>query len=176
MFADNIKNFNTNNVIILDPIKNSMIEQSIFYKLLYSNEFITFNGIFLYFQLENVSFNKDRIYLTKDNQNNLNILNNIINVENRLFNIMNSKKNKNYKLRDVIYNNNIKFSKTDIDFNKFNKFNKISKTDIDFNEFNSISDKNKHHFILKLSGFWETNENIGLTFKIIKINKFLDLT
>ena len=161
MFSDNIENFNINNVIISDAIKNSMIEQSLFYKLLYSNDFITFNGIYLYFQLENINYNKDRIILIKDNQNNLNILNNIIDIETSLFNIMNSNKKKNYKLSELINNNNIKFSKSDIDnIHKFNQFNDI----------------NKHNFILKISGFWETNDNIGITFKIIKVNKVLNLS
>lgn len=179
MFADNIENFNTNNVIISDAIKNSMIEHSLFYKFLYSNEFVTFNGIFLYFQLENINFNKDRIILTKDNENNLNVLNNIIDIEKKLFNIINSNKIKNYKLRELINNNNIKFSKSDIDnineFNEFNEFNECNEFN-EFKKFNEFNEFNKHHFILKLSGFWETNENIGITFKIIKINKFLDLT
>jgi hypothetical protein len=166
MFAENIENFNNNNVILMYAIKNSMIEHSLFYKFLYSNDFITFNGIFLHFQLENISFNKDRIILTKNNENNKNVLNNIINVENKLFNIINSNKIKNYKLSELINNNNIKFSKSDID--NINDFNEC-------NECIECNECNKHHFILKLSGFWETNENIGITFKIIKINKFLDL-
>lgn len=68
------------------------------------------------------------------------------------------KKNKNYKLKEIITNNNIKFNNSDVD-------------NVDnYTDFNSLKD---NFFILKLSGFWETNENIGLTFKIIKLHKEL---
>lgn len=180
MFADAIENFNSNNVIISDPIKNSMIEQSLFYKFLYSNEFVSFNGIFLYFQLENISFNKDRIILSKDNQNNINIFNLIINIENSLFNIININKKKNYKLKELINNNNIKFSKSDIynihEFNQLEELEKLEKSGelTELKKLEEFSKKIKHNFILKLSGIWETNDNIGITFKIILINKILD--
>ena len=38
---------------------------------------------------------------------------------------------------------------------------------------NIASNSNYHYFILKISGLWETRENIGMTFKIIKINNYL---
>ena len=33
---------------------------------------------------------------------------------------------------------------------------------------------NNKLFILKLSGIWETKDNLGLTFKIILVNKYID--
>lgn len=156
MFTDNINNIDYNNIIISDPIKNSMLEQSLFYKFLYSKEFVTFNGIFLLFKLQDIQYNKDKIIFNSKINNKT--LDQIIKIEKNLFDLFNSKKNKNYKLKEIITNNNIKFNNSDVD-------------NVDnYTDFNSLKD---NFFILKLSGFWETNENIGLTFKIIKLHKEL---
>lgn len=156
MFTDNINNIDYNNIIISDPIKNSMLEQSLFYKFLYSKEYVTFNGIFLLFKLQDIQYNKDKIIFNSKINNKT--LDQIIKIEKNLFDLFNSKKNKNYKLKEIITNNNIKFNNSDVD-------------NVDnYTDFNSLKD---NFFILKLSGFWETNENIGLTFKIIKLHKEL---
>ena len=156
MFSENIYNIDYNNIIISDPIKNSLIEQSLFYKLFYSKEYITFNGIFLLFKFENITMNKDKIIFNNYNENNKNTLEKIIMIEKNILEILKTKKNKIFKLKEIITNNNIKFNKSDID--------NIN----DYNEFNELND---NLFILKLSGLWETNDNIGLTFKIIKLSK-----
>jgi len=60
-------------------------------------------------------------------------------------------------------------------FNNFNNFNNLkllSNSNIVSN-FNIASNSNNHYFILKISGLWETRENIGMTFKIVKINNYL---
>jgi len=53
--------------------------------------------------------------------------------------------------------------------NKFNNFNNLKL----LSNSNIASNSNYHYFILKISGLWETRENIGMTFKIIKINNYL---
>ena len=96
MLVDNIDNINYDNIIINDPIKNSMIEESLFYKFLYSKEYVTFNGIFLLFKLEDIHYSKDKIIFDNINENNTKILNNIIDIESKLFDIFNNKKKKNF--------------------------------------------------------------------------------
>ncbi len=43
----NIDDFNKNNIIFNEPIKNSIIINSNFIKIVYADEIIVFNGIFL---------------------------------------------------------------------------------------------------------------------------------
>jgi hypothetical protein len=40
------------------------------------------------------------------------------------------------------------------------------------NNVNTITTKNTH-VVLKISGLWESKESIGLTFKFIFVNKYL---
>ena len=42
------------------------------------------------------------------------------------------------------------------------------------NNVNTISTKN-NHFVLKISGLWESKDSIGLTFKFIIANKYLQI-
>ena len=90
MFTDNINNIDYNNIIISDPIKNSMLEQSLFYKFLYSKEYVTFNGIFLLFKLQDIQYNKDKIIFNSKINNKT--LDQIIKIEKNLFDLFNSKK------------------------------------------------------------------------------------
>ena len=45
MFAEDLENIDYNNIIICDPIKNSIIDYSSFYKIIYSNSYISYNGL-----------------------------------------------------------------------------------------------------------------------------------
>ena len=52
-------------VIDDEMIKNNIIPQSFFYKIIYSNNFITLNGLYILFELKNYSLNKEKIYFSK---------------------------------------------------------------------------------------------------------------
>ena len=174
MFAENIENLDYNNIIICDPIKNSIIEQSNFYKIIYSNRYVSYNGLYVLFNIDNIQINKDKINFTNNNNNN-NILNELIKLEEYIIKqCINSKvKNINYKLREYLANNSFKFVYND-DINKFNSLNKKFINNLISNNIDNNIDNNSF-FILKISGLWETRENIGMTFKIIKINKYLSI-
>ena len=70
MFAENIEDIDFNNIIINEPIKNSVIDHSNFYKVIYSNKNITLNGLFCLFKLNNINIVKDKILLNNNNANN----------------------------------------------------------------------------------------------------------
>lgn len=165
MFAENIEDIDFNNIIINEPIKNSVIDHSNFYKVIYSNKNITLNGVFCLFKLNNINIVKDKILLNNNNANN-DVLKKIILIENTLFNLSNvNNKTKIYKLYELINNNYIKFTLNNDDI-----------VDTPLLDINNTIDNNSHHFILKISGLWETKENIGITFKIIKITNYLDFS
>ena len=61
MISEYINNIDKNNIVVCDPIKNSIIQYSSFYKLIYTNEIITMNGIYILFDLNNVKICIDKI-------------------------------------------------------------------------------------------------------------------
>ena len=62
MFAENIDNININNIIISDPIKNSVMQYSNFYKIVFSNNIISYNGLYISFDLNDITLNREKFY------------------------------------------------------------------------------------------------------------------
>ena len=50
--------FDPHNIIISDKTKNNVMTESDFYRLIWSNEYCSTNGIFIYFNLKNVRIEK----------------------------------------------------------------------------------------------------------------------
>lgn len=176
MFAEDLENIDYNNIIICDPIKNSIIDYSSFYKIIYSNSYISYNGLFTIFKVNNVTINKDKVFFNNNNDDENNIVfNKLKHIEEHITKLSSKSKIKkiNYKLRDFLNNNYFKFVNND-DMNKFNNFNNFNNLKL-LSNYNSsvVSNSDYHYFILKISGLWETRENIGMTFKIVKINNYL---
>jgi len=152
MIAENIENINTNHIIICDPIKNSVMQYSNFYKIVYSNELISLNGLYILFKLHNINQNKEKILFNySDNKTHID---KISDIENYILNLIYSNKNKVYKISELLNNGFIKYCYNDSSINNINYNN------------NKYSNKS---LILKISGLWETKENIGVTFKIILV-------
>lgn len=170
MFAEDLENIDYNNIIICDPIKNSIIDYSSFYKIIYSNSYISYNGVFTIFKVNNLTINKDKVFFNNNNDENNIVFNKLKQIEEHITKLCSKSKIKkiNYKLKDFLNNNYFKFVNND-DMNKFNNFNNLKL----LSNSNIASNSNYHYFILKISGLWETRENIGMTFKIIKINNYL---
>ena len=157
MIAENIENISTNNIIICDPIKNSIMQHSNFYKIVYSNNLLSLNGLYILFNLKMINQNKDKIIFNYlDNKF---IIDQIAIIEEYILNLINSNKNKIYKITELLTNGYIKYCYND----------NLSYDNISYNSINSTN-SNKS-LILKISGLWETKENIGITFKIILIEK-----
>ena len=176
MFAEDLENIDYNNIIICDPIKNSIIDYSSFYKIIYSNSYTSYNGLFTIFKVNNVTINKDKVFFNNNNDDENNIVfNKLKHIEEHITKLSSKSKIKkiNYKLRDFLNNNYFKFVNND-DMNKFNNFNNFNNLKL-LSNYNSsvVSNSDYHYFILKISGLWETRENIGMTFKIVKINNYL---
>ena len=114
---------NTNNIYFNDSIKNTIMDNSKFIRILYSDENIILNGLFLkIYKIENININ---IMLEKINS-----------IENNLLSRYNKNKYKVNKIREQL---NYLLKKKSQD--------KI--------------------FILKISGIWETETMIGITYKFI---------
>tara|TARA_B110000977_G_C11077128_1_gene491630 strand:- start:1121 stop:1618 length:498 start_codon:yes stop_codon:yes gene_type:complete len=162
MIAQNTEDLNTDHIIICDPIKNSIMQYSNFYKIVYSNEVLSLNGLYLLFGLKKINQNKEKIIFNYSE--NRSMIDKIAYIEEYILNLINSNKNRIYKITELLTNGYIKYCYND------NSINNIT-----FNNCNNV-DKS---LILKISGLWETKENIGVTFKIILVEdsiSFMDNT
>ena len=152
MIAENVEDINLNHIIICDPIKNSVMQYSNFYKIVYSNELLSLNGLYILFNLNKINQNKEKI-LFQYSDNKISI-DKIAYIEEYILNLINSNKNRIYKITELLNKGYIKYCYND------NSINNITS-----NNFNNVNKS----LILKISGLWETKENIGVTFKIILV-------
>jgi len=144
-----IEQYDDNNIYFCESIKNNIINDGSFIRILYSTHLFVMNGIYLYINLNDVNiekfYNKYKcnfnIPLNKDLIKNLKVIE-----ENVLKKITINNKIPQYKIYEQLKNGHIKV----------------------FCENNNIKFNNQ--FILKISGIWETPTNYGLTYKFIKIN------
>ena len=140
-----IEQYDNNNLIFCEPVKNNIMNNGNFIRILYSTPNMILNGVYLLINLCDVHFEK---YYNKYKCN---------------FNISNHK--------DII--DSIKIIEEDI-LKKY-KVNKIPLFKIyeQFSSgyikiFSDFENKPKYSFVLKISGIWETQINYGLTYKFIK--------
>ena len=159
MISENLQNLNYESIILNEPIKNSAVQYNYFYKLLYSTNIVSLTSIFLLFELNNLSFENDKIRFDKTTLNN-SVLSKLIELEEHVLNLIVDSKNKLYKLKEIYENQFFKYSLSD----EYENLNRYS----------YLKDLNNINFIIKISGIWESKDSIGLTFKFIKVNKFID--
>ena len=139
--------FDINNIFFLDRVKNTVMENSNFSRVIYSNETFSLNGIFVSFDIKlyNIekSFNKYKCLF--DIKNHDDIVIKISNIEQHIMNRYKfEKKTPIYRIKDQLTNGFLKI-------------------------FNEILYKEKNEFILKIYGIWETDTEYGLTYKFISV-------
>ncbi len=159
MISENLQNLNYESIILNEPIKNSAVQYNYFYKLLYSTHIVSLTSIFLLFELNNLSFENDKIKFDRNTLNN-SVFSKLIELEDHILNLIVDSKNKLYKLKEIYENQFFKFSLSDDNEN--------------INSYNYLKHLNNRTFIIKISGIWESKDSIGLTFKFIKVNKFVE--
>jgi hypothetical protein len=142
-----IENYNSNNILFCDPIKNNIMNDGNFIRIIYSTDVITFNGIYLLINLYDCScekyYNKIKCMFNSNNQKDL--IEKLKSIEEDILKKYKSNKIPSYKIFDQINSGFIKI-------------------------YSEITNKSNNLFILKISGIWETNTHYGLTYKFIKTN------
>ena len=142
-----LEQYDDNCVYFCEPIKNNIMNDGYFIRILYSTHNLVLNGIYLHISLNDITCEK---YYNKYKCSfNVNINKELIDKikvieESLLQKIEINTKVPQMKIYEQIKNGNIKL----------------------FNEVNDSCCS----FILKISGIWETSTNYGLTYKFIKIN------
>ena len=143
-----IDQYDDNNIFFCESIKNNIMIEGNFIRILYSTYDITLNGIYLLIQFNDVVTEKyyNKIKCSFNVHNNKELIEKIKTIEeNLLKKIGINNKIPQYKIYEQLMNGHIKF-------------------------FSNNNLKNNGSFILKISGIWETQMNYGLTYKFTKIN------
>jgi hypothetical protein len=157
-----IEQFNPNNVYFLEPIKNNIMNNSNFIRIIYSTSSFVLNGVFLLVKLDTVViekyFNKLKCLFNINECQNL--INQLKNIEETILNRVSTNKIKKYKISQQISSGIIRIFLNDT--NKYNKLNCLSQDHI-------MTTMYDNSFILKISGLWETESEIGITYKFIKL-------
>ena len=142
-----IEQYNNDFIFFCEPIKNNVMNEGNFIRILYSSDTMVLNGIYLLITLSDITCEK---YYNKYKCN---------------FNFYNHK--------EII--EKLKIIEEDI-LKKY-KTNKIPSHKIfeqlkagHIKIFNDSGNMSSCSFILKISGIWETQSNYGLTYKFVKIN------
>jgi len=146
----NLQQYNENYIYFCEPIKNNIMQDGVFIRILYSTPIVTFNGIYFEIFLYDTSFekyyNKYKCNFNMSHLQNRELIDKIkIMEENILHKYSIPNKIPNYKIYDHIKNGNIKI-------------------------FCDSVPKNNSILILKISGLWETSNNYGLTYKFIYLH------
>jgi len=158
MICEPLESINYESIIINEAVKNSVLQYNNFYKLIYSTNIVVLTSIFIIFELTHVTIENDSISFNKNNHN-FEVFNKLIALEEYLLKLLNSHKTKLYKFKEIYDNKTFRFV--------FNEFNEMLENNV-----NTINTKN-YNFVLKISGLWESKESVGLTFKFIIVNKYL---
>ena len=138
-----------NSIYLLNPVKNRILKNSYFVKILFSNENITINGIYIDIQINEPKiesmFNKHRCqFPTIKNKE---LIDKCKDIENMILKKYNLNKTKNFLI-----------------------YNQLMKGVFMLSNCYPIC---KSNYILKISGIWENETDYGLSFKFININRQL---
>jgi len=134
-------------VYFCEPIKNNIMNDGNFIRILYTNSQVALNGIYILIKLNDIVCEKyyNKYKCVFDAYNHSDIIVSLKNIEENLLKKINIKnKTCQCKINEQLKNGIIKI-------------------------FNDIGSKPNAFFILKISGIWETLSNYGLTYKFVKV-------
>jgi hypothetical protein len=142
-----IEQYNDDCVYFCDPIKNNIMNDGNFIRILYSTPMFILNGIYMSISINQLTIEKyfNKYKCSFDIGTHINIIQRIKIIEENILHKINIKgKIPQYKIYEQIGNGNIKIFSDNIEH---------------------IS----HQFLLKIAGIWETEYNYGLTYKFIRL-------
>lgn len=147
-----IDEFNKDYIFLQEPVKNNIIDDSKFIRIIYSNNIFTINTVYITFnlnisQIENY-FNKHKfVFNVKQNTKPINQLKSI--EESILDKVFINNKNPVFRLYEQVNSGNLKLFKDNLKLHKINSVNE---------------------FIIKISGIWENEYEYGITYKFVDMN------
>ena len=142
-----INQYDDKSLFFCEPIKNNIMNDGNFIRILYSTQNIVLNGVYLLVNLYDIICEKyyKKYKCSFNILNHKDIIDNLKVIEEEILKKYKSNKTPSYKIYEQIKCGYIKI-------------------------FSDIGNKQSCSFILKISGIWETQQNYGLTYKFIKVN------
>ena len=156
----NLSKFVLSNVYFLDTKKNIIMDGN-FSKLIFSNEWFVMNGLYILFPIEHTGsekiMNKTQIRFNPFQQYNQIVINEFSKLEKNILEYYRQIRGCNCKIVPLLHKQMM------IGFMKTNK---------EYKKQFSINENNRNiQYVLKISGIWETQEEIGLTYKLFEVNE-----
>jgi hypothetical protein len=147
-----IDDFHFENISFLETKKNNIMFGN-FTKIIYSNEYMSLNSIYILFPIQPIKIESlvNKSIITFHPDSNMEVIHKIIQIEKSIleyytiFTSNDSRKPVN-KIETQLLNGNIKIHKTN-------------------------NERNGKHIALKISGVWENNKYMGITYKFIEISR-----
>ena len=147
------KDFNKNFLMLSEKTKNNIMNDGYFYRLYYSDEYGTSKGLFLGFELQQVSIEKyfNKLKCGFNTNGNSNIIGFIKAIEKSILDIIPEKQGKYpaYRIEEQLQNGFIKI------FHNTNQNNPTKYTSV--------------KLLLKVSGIWTSAKEYGVTFRFFFI-------
>ena len=137
------------NIRYLYPKKNTIMDGE-FTKILYSKSNVTLNGLYIYIPINIEKTNSDsHVRSISNTSNNITLIQDLKNIELYILNNFKSYSKRN-KVFETVLSKQLNTNTIRV-----------------YHENNNNKKKNK--YVIKISGIWETNEKIGLTYKILEL-------
>ena len=147
-----IDEFNKDHIFLQEPVKNNIIDDSKFIRIIYSTTIFSLNTVYIVFNLNIIHienyFNKHKFsFNVKQNTKPINQLKCI--EESILDKVFINNKKPVFRLYEQLNSGNLKLFKDSLKLYKLNSDNE---------------------FILKISGIWENEYDYGITYKFVDMN------
>jgi hypothetical protein len=141
-----IDQYNEDYIYFCEPIKNNIMNDGYFIRIIYSSPLFVLNGVYLFINISYLSIEKyyNKFKCTFDTYLFKHIIDKIKIIEEGILKKVNINKVPQYKIYEQLKNGNIKF-------------------------FSDTIEKINSSFLLKISGIWETDKDYGLTYKFTNI-------
>ena len=141
--------FKINHILFSEKVENKVINNSDFFRIIYSDDICVMSGVNISFSLINVNIERyfNKVKCTILDTTNTNIIAILKNIETNIldkFNIHNMKKKRVHNIATQLKNNFIK---------------------IYTNKFISYGPQKHMNLLLKISGIWESADEYGITFR-----------
>jgi hypothetical protein len=143
-----IEQYNEDFIYFCEPIKNNIMNDGKFIRIIYSTPLITLNGIYISINISYISIDKyyNKFKCNFDATKHTTIIDKLFVLEEGILKKINIHgKTPQYKIHEQFQTGNIKFL-----------LNNLANTD-----------KISTSFLLKIAGVWETETEYGLTFKFV---------
>jgi hypothetical protein len=160
--------FNEDHLFFFEKIKNNIISNGFFIKIIFSTSFYSLNVILIDIPLFNIKVihknNKSKYYF--DILLNEKKIEKIKNIEYNILKKANiNEKIPNYKINEILNNGIITI---------FNSYEMDEKTNEDINKSRDFTGEHKNYYksiniILKISGIWISDNNFGLSYKFNRL-------